>query len=509
MSEGQTMNMNQEVLTALQQFQASLAAFLGQAAAVAPVAAVADQPDPAVEVVKQKKDVVEDATKRVVAPNLVADFIKWFVSSPEEELYSVKRGQWECIQGVKTEEEQRAHVLVFHSKLLTKDKQANASHVIATRPVGAKVCIFNASRITYGAGWSAQKLPQQIAEDAGAVPIPFENVVRKDEGGAGLDLSKLEIVEWTGPEKLLIPPVNQQRWRSNSAFHIVNRHFAGAAVVKVEDKYFLFDADREEIKHFGFNPFFTQLPRPAAGVADAYDALMPQEVKDAIAAGKQVIRQGELFFVPGYQDDVREAMTADNYGKFFFDNICERINLLGQAVYNCANATSLAATKKFLKDCSDHNGGTLPDDSHIVAASVLDQYVAELAVPVGPKQAHAPDAKKTAGITDSYRVPDGSAHSRSHLEHVHAELRTVCKDGSGGGNGAFDIRFEAQIGEEGGAWSRRHVATAVAVLGDKEIYASGTVIHTGREHRPVYLDGWHRVYGNTAMANWTVDGSVD
>jgi hypothetical protein len=42
-----------------------------------------------------------------------------------------------------------------------------------------------------------------------------------------------------------------------------------------------------------------------------------------------------------------------------------------------------------------------------------------------------------------------------------------------------------------------------------DVLAIGAVVHEGREHRPVFLDTWHKVVGNTATANWTVSGDVD
>ena len=64
---------------------------------------------------------------------------------------------------------------------------------------------------------------------------------------------------------------------------------------------FLFDIDRNEIKHKIFNPFLVQIPEngtPIETVKEAYDSLVPPEAVEAKEKGLHVIRQGEWFFIP-------------------------------------------------------------------------------------------------------------------------------------------------------------------------------------------------------------------
>lgn len=81
------------------------------------------------------------------------------------------------------------------------------------------------------------------------------------------------------------------------------RHFTGAALIETKDKdgkafQFLFDIDRNEIKHKRFNPFFVQLTKPCKTIEQAYYSLKPKQVIAAEKAKLDVKRQGEWFFIP-------------------------------------------------------------------------------------------------------------------------------------------------------------------------------------------------------------------
>ena len=87
-------------------------------------------------------------------------------------------------------------------------------------------------------------------------------------------------------------------------------HFTGARLFSVTNDLdnegkerikFLFDIDRNEIKHKIFNPFLVQIPEngtPIETVKEAYDSLVPPEAVEAKEKGLHVIRQGEWFFIP-------------------------------------------------------------------------------------------------------------------------------------------------------------------------------------------------------------------
>jgi hypothetical protein len=79
-----------------------------------------------------------------------------------------------------------------------------------------------------------------------------------------------------------------------------NQHFTGTSLFSVGDKIYLFDMDRRELEHGIVNPFVVEIPnsKEVKTISDAYDALMPVEVKEAFKHKMNVKRQGEWFFIP-------------------------------------------------------------------------------------------------------------------------------------------------------------------------------------------------------------------
>lgn len=309
------------------------------------------------------------------APDTVDAFVAWFFTTPQEHLYSCKCGQYEVRTG--SEAANIAHVLLFHStvskerherdrdgKLITvKDRvePKDGNNIIGIRPFGTPLGVFNANRLLYGNFLAEQLRPQVAAEKAGAIPVPFENVVAKS-GGAGLDLSKLQIVNWAGAEDMVIPPVKRgKQWKGK--FFVIKRHFAGALVLKVEDKYFLFDTDREELSHCGFNPFFTQLPGPASTIEEAYDLLLPEEARQARAAGVEVLRQGEFFFIKQTEAamwNVVNKTGGQGATPRAFRRLTEDFRDVGDSHYMWMAVERANEIQDFMARCANGCGGFLP-----------------------------------------------------------------------------------------------------------------------------------------------------
>ena len=464
--------------------------------------------------------------KRPTAPNLVHDFITWFIKAPEEDLYSVQRGQWQCIASVQPPEGDQAggssaHLLIFHSELLNDNAKSHGSHIVAIRPVGGLVTLFNASNITYGTSrWRAQKEPQQVAENAGAVPVPFENVIRKDTG-AGLDAAKMQVLDWTGSEEMVIPPVHHNY---GSTFYVVNRHFAGAVLLKIEEKYFIFDADREELKHHNFNPFFTQINEVATTVAEGYETLKPKGVKQALKNDVEVIRQGEFFFVRVPDNEVTGPMGAKNeFDRLTIEQIVARADELGAAVINMANAERLDQLDDFVEKSEKRDVQESTDRYIKDAKKILATEREYLATPVGPPIAWTPekdkDGNRPGGRNSFGNSHAGEGHQYTHVDPIREELGVRLHE-EYGSDRRFSIKFAQVLDATGNDASgntpvRRgngHIVTLSVtrdVKGEKATYVRGAVLHRGREHRPVYLAGWYRAYPNTAVSNWTVHGDVD
>jgi hypothetical protein len=141
-------------------------------------------------------------------------------------------------------------------------------------------------------------------------------------------------------------------------------HFMGSKLFSVSsketdtEKTFLFDIDRNEIKHGIFNPFLVEVPQngtPIKTVDEAYDSLVPEAVKQAMEAGKNVIRQGEWYFIPTTESPiVEENLTTEqkreramslavkaSYG----NNKRELIDLLGNEEYERLKNISIPQTE--------------------------------------------------------------------------------------------------------------------------------------------------------------------
>jgi hypothetical protein len=124
---------------------------------------------------------------------------------------------------------------------------------------------------------------------------------------AGIDYRTCELVDFTKDDyrqvlpsqpdfdnfRSLVPVgATYYEWKHRDG-EIYNKgyHRIGAIVLKQDEKYFICGMDEGSY-------FVSQLPHPVTTVAEAYESLMPQQVKNAIGNGQNVIRQGEWFFIP-------------------------------------------------------------------------------------------------------------------------------------------------------------------------------------------------------------------
>lgn len=509
--------------------------------------------------------------KQFPAPDTVDAFVTWFFQTPVEHLYNCRCGQYEVRAGDASKG--LAHVLLFHSRATLDSWKArqqnlppgtrvipeNGNNIIGIRPLGSKLGVFNANKLLYGNMNAEQLRPQVAAEAAGAVPVPFENVVSKS-GGAGLDLARLQIVDWAGSEDMVIPPVKRGRqWTGD--FYVIKRHFAGALVLRVEDKYFLFDADREELSHCGFNPFFTQLPAPASSVAEAYNLLMPAEVRQAIDQGVEVMRQGEFFFIRASDDQILKAALGakdmkDTMAVRRFSRLTEDFRDAGDAHYMWMAEKRAVEVENFIQRCIDNNGGFLPegemDDTFPVQTHgefrghtrsdmraepmlrpLVDRYrnlVRLSAAAVDERDGKTVigrqrEALATPRFRDLLKACSNpvTGATATHMRDLAVALERSCAAQStlgvpgpakpqGSDAVAFGTYYGLRLGAAGDTQRRNaHIATGTLVSKheDGAIYAIGAVTHTGREHRPLHLPGWYKVVSNTATANWTVSGAVD
>lgn len=110
--------------------------------------------------------------------------------------------------------------------------------------------------------------------------------------GSGKLFEEIEILGVTADEyrevKYKDPETGEEKIRQE--------HLLGSTLFRHGKNYFLSSTD--PTGYWGRNYFLTKLVRRVKTVAAAYDSLMPKAVKAALAAGLDIKRQGEYFFVP-------------------------------------------------------------------------------------------------------------------------------------------------------------------------------------------------------------------
>lgn len=108
---------------------------------------------------------------------------------------------------------------------------------------------------------------------------------------ANLKLEKTKVIDRGEP---LVGTFYQKEYKKGPR---KKRHFTGALLIENNSQQFLFDLDQREVEHGIFNPFLAKLPTKCKTIDEAYKSLKPKEVIEAQAAGLEVKRQGEFFFI--------------------------------------------------------------------------------------------------------------------------------------------------------------------------------------------------------------------
>jgi hypothetical protein len=124
---------------------------------------------------------------------------------------------------------------------------------------------------------------QTRVRDISSYNIPF-NVLES----ANLSLDDTEVLE-QGPEGTF--EIKGPKGKMEE------RHFTGALLLANNGRKFLMDIDREEINHKIFNVFFVEVSSHVTSISEAYDSMVPEEVKELKKQGVEVIRQGEFFYI--------------------------------------------------------------------------------------------------------------------------------------------------------------------------------------------------------------------
>lgn len=161
-----------------------------------------------------------------------------------------------------------------------------------------------------------QSLIQAEVRKAAKYSIPL-NVLES----ANLKLNETRVLE-QGPESdHRIYGVN--KWGQRNSSLDQDRHFTGALLLENSGRKFLMDIDREEIKHGIFNAFFVEVERKVKTIAEAYESMKPQEVRDAESKGLKVERQGEWFFI---QTDETVTVRKEDVNTWFDKDVDKQVH---------------------------------------------------------------------------------------------------------------------------------------------------------------------------------------
>ena len=235
-----------------------------------------------------------------------------------------------------------------------------------------------------------------------------------------------------------------------------NRHFIGAMLIRVNKRYFLFDVDRNELKHYGFNPFLSELPMPCKTIRQAYEMLKPKEVLQAEKKGLKVLRQGEWFFIPTKKK------------KFKIPKLPKHIK---------EGLDKTPESKKYDLDF-------VSNDEPIEIIEVKQGY-----------QFRNLNPKYRKMMIERVRDYNKQAEKYQKFVRLKEEFESSYNNYEYGG--------ELQAGN-----NRPNTTEKLVVLNGIN-YVKGWIKHTGREHEPINLEKWYIAIPNTAVKSFTITGNID
>ena len=238
---------------------------------------------------------------------------------------------------------------------------------------------------------------------------------------------------------------------------LAKRHFVGAMLIKVKNKCFLFDVDRNELKHYRFNPFLVELPKQCKTIKEAYEILKPLEVNRAEKKGLKVLRQGEWFFIPTKKKIVEKSKPIPKEILKGMENKPQYSNYNFQGY--CISNGELVKEYDIKDLC---RGLKLKYQKQIIS-----------------------------------NVEDYNKEVRRYLRYVKKKE-------------AFEEKFNFfNYGGELRAGENRPNSVDKLFIENNVNYVKGEVTHTGREHEPITLKNWHKAIPNTAIKSFTITGNID
>lgn len=288
--------------------------------------------------------------------------------------------------------------------------------------------------------WRADGEEQHWLENAGAIPLPFTLFDEVPE----MDVRDFEWIAKPIAERVkeIIPPA----YKGNQPIERI-RHFSGACLFAIGKDTYLFDIDRREIKEHGiFNAFLTKLPKRVSTVEEAYDVLIPDEVREANKNNVEVKRQGEFFFVKHSDECPIKPDLTD-----------EEMVVLRHPPSRIGFGIS-----------TDRRTAFVSEDRSPFDSDEIDDI-----------KLNTPERKQFQKEALEYR------RLLEKYEGSSAQPGTLGKSASGSHN----VEKYLKIGED--------------------VFASGIIKQNRRQHGDLVLNGWYKVVANTGTISWTITGDID
>jgi hypothetical protein len=315
--------------------------------------------------------------------------------------------------------------------------------------------LSNANQLTYvgrtfawgseRSRWGRTEEPEQEwLQRAGAVPLPFTLFDEVPE----MDVRDFEWIFKPTAERIkeIIPPAyngDQPKTRI--------RHFSGACIFAIGKDTYLFDIDRQEIGQHGiFNAFLTKLPKRVSTIQEAYDILIPDEVREANENDVEVKRQGEFFFIKHSDECPVKSDLTD-----------EEIRVLRHPPSRIGFGITPVSGRRMAFVSDDR--APFGDGERSGEAYILDTL---------EKQAFQKEALEYQRVLDKYN-------------EVSAKPGVLGKSASG----SHEVEKYLKVGED--------------------VFASGVIKQNRRQHGDLVLNGWYKVVANTGTISWTITGDID
>lgn len=279
-----------------------------------------------------------------------------------------------------------------------------------------------------------------------------------------------------GGEEYVYKTVKVWRARYCDRGMLETRHFIGAMLLRIGSRHFLFDVDRNEVRHYRFNPFLVELAGQPKTITEAYASLKPEAVIKAEKAGVAVVRQGEWFFI----ETDREISDTDPV----FAKDSKNYMRLEKA---CPSVIKYGLSTEFMPDYRmGRNAGDVKYNSERVIDG-LKECTGQVRGYVLSKY-----RKRVIAACRQY-----AAAVASHAKELGAYIEK-----------SENNRFFSYGGSLQAGGNRPNVVSKLAKIKGVS-YVRGTVTHSGREHEPIELKKWCLAVPNTSVKSWTIRGDVD